>query len=211
MKKSKYQLPIETLLGYIEFKNGMRKISHSLPFTEKELIQESHNKLDREDNKLDREGEIHDYYSHSAFLDLYRLLEDHQEYFYPSDSDRSRIKQLITGSGPSFTTHGDIPQAIGFTSEEIMENIDWVTEDTIRELLQYDQLEYDITEIFWDKVIYAHDHKIYNLPWLRETKDELIEKIGLSNIQNFMGDIGNPNYDEAKELKEVRKFIYNVI
>ena len=206
MKNPKYQLPGETLLDYIAFKRAINQISEQLPLNPSSIIE-----IAQEELKNDKNGDMEGYHRYLAFLDLYRLLENHQSFFYPSDSDRSRIRQMTKGWGPMREILGDIPQAMSFGRDSLLENISWATQDTIRELLEYELIELDVTEAFWEAVQKAFNHHVYHTQWLEEQKDKIIPELGYDNIQEFMEDIANPDYDQPKVDREVREFIINHI
>jgi len=206
MKTQKYQLPEETLMDYIVFKRAINQISEQLPLNPSSIIE-----IAQEELKNDKNGDIDGYHRYLAFIDLYVILDDHLDLFYPSEQSQSRIRQMIKVTGPMGGIPGDIPQAMSFSGDNLLENINWVTRDTIRELFEYDFIELDITTVFWDKVLEAHDHEIYNLPWIKDNEDLMISEIGLDSIRDFMEEITNPDWDEPRKLEEVRKFIYNVI
>ena len=204
MENPKYQLPEDSLMEYIDFKRSVSRISSILPIKRSHIIEIAV-------DELEHDKEMPGYYGYLATITLIRLLEEHLSFFFPNSDDRTRINQMINGVNPRFSNPGEIPQARIFTGDELLKGVDWITDDDIQELLSYDRIEVDITEVFWEAVQKAFNHNIYDLVWLEKQKDSMIPELGYDNIRDFMEDIANPNYDQHKVDREVREFIINHI
>jgi len=204
MENPKYQLPEDSLMEYIDFKRSVSRISSILPIKRSHIIEIAV-------DELEHDKEMPGYYGYLATITLIRLLEEHLSFFFPNSDDRTRINQMINGVNPRFSNPGEIPQARVFTEVELLKGVDWITDDDIQELLSYDRIEVDITEVFWEAVQKAFNHNIYDLVWLERQKDSMIPELGYDNIRDFMEDIANPNYDQHKVDREVREFIINHI
>lgn len=200
MKTQKYRIEEEALLEYLNFKTHLREICLAIPIKDSEILDIAKKKIAEGDP-----GE--DYYQQRHFLIMVRLLEEHDSFFYPESDKRIRM----FGGGKDRIRVDDLPMSIEFSREDLMANANWVTDDILNGLLTYHYIQKDFTEEFWKMVLHAHDHLIYNLPWIEQSKEEIINTAGYDNIRDFMEDMGNPSYHEEKRLKETRKFIYNLI
>ena len=205
MENPKYQLPEDSLMEYIDFKRSVSRISSILPINEKEILTLVKKVLEK-----DKE-EDNQYYYHWTTIAIFKLLGEHLPFFFPNSEDQSRINQMINGAGPGFIKQVKIPQARVFTEVELLKGVDWITEDDIQDLVRYDRFEVDIIEVFWEAVQKAFNHQVYDGLWLEEQKDKIISDLGYGNIEDFIEDIANPNYDQPKIDREVREFIINRI
>jgi len=199
MKTQKYRIEEEALLDYLNFKNHLRLICLDVPIKDSEIIDIAWNRISA--------GNPEDYYQQRHFLIIVTLLDEHKDFFYPGSGNIDDIRKRIVNN----IDIGDLPMSISFSRDNLMVNVDWITDDIINELLTYHYIEKDVTEEFWKMVLHAHDQVIYNLPWIKENESNLLYLAGYDNIRDFMEDMGNPGYDEEKRLEETRKFIYNLI
>ena len=205
MENPKYQLPEDSLLEYINFKRDVSQMGSLFPIDEREIFALVKKVLEK-----DKE-EDSNYYSYWTTIVLFKLLEEHLPFFFPNSEDQSRINQMIKGADPRFIKPAKIPEARLFTEDELLEGVNWITEDDIQDLVRYNRFELDITEIFWEAVQKAFNHNIYDLVWLERQKDNMIPDLGYHDIEDFMEDIANPDYDQPKIDREVREFIINRI